>query len=221
MKLFSLFFILLLLLLPGCSRVIDWGKSNFYQGIDLGEETVIVEAKKYVRSVFVYNQIDSEVRFSALWLSDTVLQAYAQLKSRRYGMCNYDQILYEEYKKYTGKIAFYALSLRSFPLGKSDSVWVTFLTVGGMVVPPLNIKKIELTSEYKLLFGKHLTSFRVAYLVTFDSSSVAHWAYKNMKITMHFRSINKEALLVWNELNSSPSRHSKNRHKKRLGLDAI
>ena len=72
-----------LLLLSGCGRIIDWGKTNFYQGEEM--PSFSQEVKPFLRSVTIYDQLETKAWFDLLWLSDEVRTAYAKLHVERMG----------------------------------------------------------------------------------------------------------------------------------------
>ena len=73
----------MLVLLPGCGRLVDWGKNNFYQGDQV--DNYRCDIKPYIRSVTIYDQFTTRATFDALWLSDEVRLAYVDLHVSRQG----------------------------------------------------------------------------------------------------------------------------------------
>src|SRR5437762_11661542 len=83
MKIHVLYSIALLLLLPSCGRIIDWGERNFMQAPSL--QAQITQAQEYIRSVTMYDQLSTRARFDVLWLSDDVRINYANLYALKFG----------------------------------------------------------------------------------------------------------------------------------------
>lgn len=192
-----------IVLLPGCGRVIDWGKNTFYQGdivpIDASK------AQKNIRSIAVYDQFTTRAIFDALLLSDEVRMVYTDMYARKSGK-NEDQYKaflrrqLEENKHY---ISFYVLSLYEKPLGESTSEWNIFLQVdtrsGDLV--PVEVRSVEIPAEYRLLFGKKFNRFKVAYSVKFatkDAEDAAIITDDTRAISLIFRALDKEVKLTWN-----------------------
>src|SRR5438105_4607940 len=78
-----LFLTLLLVLLSGCTPIIEWGKKAFYQGDCL--ELNIDCARTYIRSISAYDQFATIARFDVLWLSPEVRKIYIDLLIRTTG----------------------------------------------------------------------------------------------------------------------------------------
>src|SRR5256885_1090812 len=74
---------LLLSVMPGCWRAVDWAKSNFYQVIVLDQQSIPVDL--YIKSVRIHDQLSLRATFDALWLSDEIRAAYVDLYTMRYG----------------------------------------------------------------------------------------------------------------------------------------
>src|SRR5438445_5826181 len=73
----------IVLLLPGCGRLIDWGTKTFNQSPSI--ESNITAAQKYIRSVTTYDQLTTRARFDVLWLSDAVRKNYTNLFTAKFG----------------------------------------------------------------------------------------------------------------------------------------
>src|SRR6266481_4121130 len=67
--------IMMILLLPSCGRVIDWGTRTFVQTPTI--DASVAAAQEYIRSVTSYDQLTTRARFDVLWLSDDVRTNYA------------------------------------------------------------------------------------------------------------------------------------------------
>jgi len=191
---------LLLSVMPGCWRAVDWAKSNFYQGTCLDQSDICVDL--YIKSVRVHDLLSVRATFDALWLSDDVRTAYVDLHTMRYGksyaqrnalLC--DQL--EENKEY---ISFYLLSSYEVPLQGDQVEWGLFLHSNGQNFTPIEIKEVDLTPEYRAFFGKKFNQFKIAYVVRFnawDSEGQSLLTLCSKKMALYFRSMNKEARLEW------------------------
>lgn len=189
-----------ILILPGCGRIVDWAKESFYQGQDLNDYKTA--PREFLRSITVYDQFETVGMFDALWLSDPVRTAYAQLYSCRQGKSSEHEKAFlrrqlEENKHY---IVFYVLSLYSKPLDAEDALWSLFLDVDGSRYVPTEIKAVELAPEYKFFFGKRFSKFKVPYLIRFNVCDIENKPIiteGTQIVRLIFRSVEKEAELLW------------------------
>jgi hypothetical protein len=225
MKFFSAtssFFIIVLCLLglPGCgSRIMNWGKTTFYQGCDIVVDTTV--ADNAIRSISVYDQLTTRGHFDALLLSDEVRKLYAHIFAHKQGK-SHDQYIsflrrqWEENKHY---ISFYVLTSYGQPLGDQHSEWIAFLKVGDREVAPIEVKSVDLSAEYRLLFGTKFNRFKVAYSLKFNRTDLADFADDNYeqqialgpdKIVLVFRSLDKEVSLCWDNKNGKDNKSGKN-----------
>ena len=192
--------ILLILVLPGCGKLIDWGQSNFYQGDQLSNYSCGVEP--YIRSVTIYDQFTTKAAFDAVWLSDEVRETYVQLHSLRLAKDEDRQnaLLRRQLEENNHYISFYVFSLHEVKLGDTESEWSLFLKVGDTYYHSIEIKEIELPYEYQIFFGKAWNRFKVPYLVRFgsqDSNEMPLVTDETDSISLYFRSANKEHAFVW------------------------
>lgn len=198
-QLHSIFFLSLIVLLPSCGRVIDWGMSNFYQGEERVYERSIIS--KYLRSKRIYDQLDTVGMFDALWLSPPVRTLYADMVSGVHGKNEerHNAFLRRQLEEARHFISFYVLSTYGIPLGDSTSQWVITLRINGVYYTPIELRAVELPLEYKSLFGDHFNRFKLPYLIKFDARDIEGNSLLNYAddIAIVFRSIDKEAVLVW------------------------
>ncbi|MGB8366984.1 MAG: hypothetical protein WCD44_01365 [Candidatus Babeliales bacterium] len=186
--------------LCSCGKLVKWGESNFYQGEELLTEQPIVQ--QYIRSTTVYDQFTTCAIFDALWLSDEVRGAYADLYAVRYGK-NEEQkkvFLRRQLEENRHFITFYVLSLYEVPLGDSTAEWSLFLNIDNENYIPTEIKSIDLAPEYIEFFGKKFTRFKVAYQVKFDAQDIEDNLLLSPdvgKFSLCFRSVNKGTKLTW------------------------
>src|SRR5579863_8093020 len=146
----------LLLLLPGCGRVIDWVEDSFKQAPLL--ETQCGVSEKYIKSITLYDQFTTRAKFDALWLSDEVREFYVDLFTLKFGKTVEQKkaLLRRQLEENNHFISFYVLSLYEAPLGDPMSEWALFLHIDGKNYSPIEMKTVELSPEYVCLFGKKL-----------------------------------------------------------------
>ncbi|MFC1842279.1 hypothetical protein ACFLYU_01340 [Candidatus Dependentiae bacterium] len=191
----------LLSILPGCGKIYDWGKDNFYQGQEV--ENNMEVARSYIKSKRVYNQFTIVGQFDALWLSDEARKNYANIYCCRHGKTQEQAhvFLRRQLEENNHFVAFYVLSLSDIILGDKDSVWSVSLEVGDGSFKPVKIKTIELSPEYIDIFGKKYNKFKDVYLIYFNAKDVEDKyiiSDTTDPITLLFRSVDKEVELVWN-----------------------
>jgi len=186
--------------LCNCGKLVNWGKSNFYQGeLFLNRQSIV---ERYIRSKIIYDQFTTRAAFDVLWLSDEVRSAYADLYGLRYGK-NEDQkkvFLRRQLEENRHFITFYVLSLYEVPIGDTNAEWSIFLRVKNNNYLPTEIKSIDLVPEYIEFFGEKFTRFKVAYQVKFDAKDVEDnllFSSNVDQFSIYFRSIDKGTELTW------------------------
>jgi hypothetical protein len=199
-KVHVLYSIALVLLLPGCGRIIDWGERNFMQAPSL--ESNITQAQSYIRSVTMYDQLTTCARFDVLWLSQPVRINYANLYALKFGKTEEQKkvFLRRQLEENNHFISFYVLSLYEYPLGDSSSEWTLFLNIDDKNYSPIEIKAVELSPEYMYIFGKKYNRFKVPYSVKFDAKDVNDQFLitpETKNITLYARSLKSEVTFVW------------------------
>jgi hypothetical protein len=192
--------VLLLLLLPSCGKLIDWGKERYNTVSYINYDRTL--AQKYLRSIITYDQLTTEAYFDALWLSDEVRAAYVDLFVLKFGKTEEQQKIFlrRQYEENNHFISFYVLSLYENPLGEPLSEWTPFLRIDEVNYQPIEIKVVDLSPEYIYLFGKKYNRFKVAYSVKFDAKDIEDEFLitpDTQKIDLYFRSAQKEAILSW------------------------
>jgi hypothetical protein len=200
MKIHALYMVVLILLLPSCGRIIDWGERNFAQVPSLQAE--ITQAQKYIRSVTMYDQLTTAARFDALWLSDDVRFNYANLYALKFGKTEEQKkvFLRRQLEENNHFLTFYILSLYEYPLGDTSSEWTLFLNIDGKNYSPIEIKAVELAPEYMYIFGKKYNKFKVPYGVKFDAKDINDQFLitpETKNITLYCRSLKSEVTFVW------------------------
>jgi hypothetical protein len=200
MKVSGIYILALIVLLPSCTRVIDWGERTFAQAPSLQAE--VEQAQKYIRSVTMYDQLTTRARFDALWLSDDVRTNYANLYALKFGKTEEQKkvFLRRQLEENNHFITFYVLSLYEHPLGDSSSEWTLFLKINDKNYAPIEVKAIELSPEYIHIFGKKYNRFKVPYSIKFDAKDINEQflitpEIKNM--ILYCRSLHSEVTFVW------------------------
>jgi hypothetical protein len=190
----------LLVLLPGCGKMVDWVSDSFTQVSPLDVHCDVVE--KYSKSITTYDQLTTVAKFDALWLSHEVRQVYVDLFALKFGKTEEQKraLLRRQFEENNHFISFYVLSLYEYPLGDTHSAWTLFLTIGNKNYAPIEVKAVELSPEYMCMFGKKFNRFKVAYSVKFDAKNIDDLPLINDNTTdmkLVFRSVKKEAILTW------------------------
>jgi hypothetical protein len=197
----KLWLVLMVFILPGCGRLIDWGKSRLYQGSPIAFDHTPVE--DYLRWVTAYDQFTTIGSFDALWLTDPVRTVYARENSFREGKSaeHYKAFLRRQLEENNHYISFYVLSSHETPLGDPFSEWKVFLTVDDHVFYPTECKAVDLPYEYKVLLKKRLNLFKESYILTFNAKMADDTpiiAPSTQAVVLHFRRSDKEVTLTWN-----------------------
>jgi hypothetical protein len=188
-----------IILLPNCGRVVDWGMSNFYQGEERKYDRSVVN--QYMRSKHVYSQLTTVGMFDVLWLAPEVRTLYAQMVSNVYGKNEekHNAFLRRQLEEARRFVSFYIISSYGLSLGDSQSQWVITLRINDTYYTPIDFKAVELPLEYKSMFGDRLNRFKLPYLIRFDARDIEDKSLLDNanKIELVFRSVDKEAVLVW------------------------
>ncbi len=196
----KIFFIIMVCVLPGCGRIIDWGKSNFYQGdnVAFSHEPI----KKFIKSVTIYDQLQTLAHFDALWLSDAVRTTYSHMHVGRMGKDSekYKAFLRRQLEENNHFISFYILTTHDIKLGAPESHWSLFLNINGVDYAPFELKEIELPYEYQQIFGSLWNRFKVPYILKFrltdeNEQSILDGDVK--KLALYARCLQKEHIFTW------------------------
>jgi hypothetical protein len=192
-----------LMLLPSCGRIIDWASSAFYQGERLRKEISV--AGRHLRTVTVYDQFTTIARVDALWLSAEVKKSYAKAYALQHGKTEEERNIFlrrqlEENNHY---ISFFVLSLNDMILEDKYTPWNLFLQIDDVCsyYHPVEIKQIDIDPEYAMLLCHKVNKFKTTYLVRFakkDADDNPLITAGSTKMTLHIRSVEREALLEWN-----------------------
>jgi len=194
------FMVVMILMLPGCGRMIDWGKRTFIQTPVVDADSTI--AQEYIRSVTSYDELSTRARFDALWLSDDVRINYVDLYALKFGKTEEQKKIFlrRQLEENNHFISFYVLSLYEHPLGDTGSEWTLFLTIDDKNYSPIEVKVVELSPEYIHIFGKKYNRFKVPYSVKFDAKDINDnflITPETKKMTLHGKSLKAEVTFVW------------------------
>jgi len=190
----------LLLLLPGCGRVVDWVQDTFPQISPIDTQVDTIE--KYSKSLTIYDQFTTVAKFDVMWLADEVRELYVDLFALKYGKTVEQKkiLLRRQLEENNHFISFYVLSLYEVPLGDTFSEWALFLHINGKNYAPIEVKTVELSPEYIGMFGKKFNRFKVVYSVKFDAKDIEDQLLitpETTEMKLYFRSTNKEVVFVW------------------------
>ncbi len=193
-------FLVAMLFLPGCSKIVQWGKDSFAQGQKVPDYTVV--PREYIRSAIIYDQFKTQALFDVLWLSDEVRNAYVDTHIMRTGKSSEQKelLLRRELEENNHYVTFYVLSLHSISLIDPQPLWITSLKVDDEVYQPVEIKYIDISPEYILFFGKKMSGFKVAYQLKFDAHTVDGdpiLSEGDHILKLYFRSPEKELYVTW------------------------
>jgi hypothetical protein len=203
LRIHSLLLIGIIVLLPGCTTIVNWGKKNLYQGIDFYQDYSI--PRSFVRSIKAYDQFSTFAHFDVLWLSEEVRNAYVATFVRASGKREEqkNQLLKLQKDELKHFITFYVVTPQDTILNIENSPWHIFLSVDELTFDPIEIKEIELNSIYKSFFGKLYNRFKIVYQIKFEARDL----YDNpliisttQAIELHFKKLHKEILLRWDLL---------------------
>jgi len=191
--------------MPGCGRLIDWGKQEVEQGTDLEKDVKV--AKDHVRSSRVYDQFTLLGAFDSLWLSDEVRDVYAHLYSLKHGRTQEEKKIFlrRQLEENNHFISFYLLSSADIVIGEKDSDWTILLQIDDYNFVPTEFKTVDLSPEHKSMFGKHFNKFKTAYILQFNAKDVEDISLiqsTTKEISLVFRTVDKEVLHTW-DLDSS------------------
>jgi len=190
-----------IIFLPGCNRIVNWGKSNVFQG-----QKIKYTAEKnpsYIRSIVLYDQLKTLATFDALWLSDPVRTAYVDMVSLRTAAFPVEKkaLLAAELLRNKNKITFYFLASYFITVGGLCDDWAVFLRIDNNNYQLEKISKVELLPEYKYFLRKVFSkkfkiSYEVSFLLPYEKQVEIFTEGKHV-IQLVFRSTQKEVLLSW------------------------
>lgn len=219
-KLYSVWILIVLVMIPSCGRVIDWGKDNFYQGADKENFSDVV--RPFIRSVTIYSQLETEANFDVVWLNDQVRTAYAYLHNIRQGK-DEEQLrafLRRQLEENHHYLTFYVLSTYEIPLTTEKSHWSFFLRLDNQDYLPFEIKEVTLPYEYQIFFGRKWNRFKVPYIIRFHTENqdeVPIITDQTKQISLIARSAQKEHAFIWQLKNEEAKKiiHQKRKVRKK------
>lgn len=161
--------VLMLLLFPGCSQVMRWGKEQVPQikKIQFRRSFLI----PYLKSTALYDSFILVISVDAIYLSSTVRLRSIELTVERNGLseAQHEQMRKQAQEEVKQTISFYVLLPYTINITR-NSPWSFHLGVGDRTYAPLSIKKVDLSPEYRRFFGLIYTRFKTPYLLTFTAS---------------------------------------------------
>ena len=85
-------------------------------------------------------------------------------------------------------------------IGEKDSDWTILLKIGDYNFVPTEFKTVDLSPEYKSIFGKEFTRFKTAYLLQFNAKDIEGISLimpEIDEISLLFRTVEKQVLHTW------------------------
>ncbi len=161
--------LIIVMLLPGCGgNLVDWGKKTFVQSKKQKDSSDKI--KSYVKQINLYDQLNTVGLFDALWLSDEVRRFYAEKYAAMTGKTEDETMtmLRRLYKANAHAISLYVLTPYDVVFAVKPVEWGVYLEVDDKKYQPVFIKKCELPSQYKALFGTRFNAHKQPYEVKFD-----------------------------------------------------
>lgn len=197
---FFLLFSFSLMTAPGCGRLIDWGKSSIEQGENIKKESLT--GTDHIISSRIYDQFLLVGAFDSLWLTDDVREAYADLYVLKRGRTDVEKkvFLRRQLEENNHFISFYILSVADIVIGEKDSAWTVLLRIGEYNFVPTEFKAVELSPEYRSIFGKKFNRFKTAYIVRFNAKDIEERPLIQPDtdvVSLVFRTVNKEVVQSW------------------------
>lgn len=200
MYIYRIGMVIYLIGLSGCGHIIRWAEGNFYQGENMVPLTKIPQ--QAIRSVCIHNQFTIAATIEAMWLSDEVRTAYAEVYGIKNGKSDAmtKAFLRRQLEENKHFISFYVLTNFSLSIGDQNNKWAIFLQSGDAILSPNEIRVTELTPEFQIFFGKRFNRFKSIYLVKFNAKTAEGKPFitdTSQTMELYFRSIEKEAVLSW------------------------
>lgn len=217
----------LTVLFHGCVPYYKLSKSEFPQPKDLEIKQLAV-ANQYLKSANVYDKYTTLAIFDALWLSDSVRDAYVNLNSQKTGKSQTakEALLNRQIEENKHWISFYVLAdiRQQFngTMNEKSPLWSVYLDLGqDKKVEPESVKEVDLDSEYLFFFGQRFNSFKTAYLVQFPAVDVDGVNYLTgcEVVKLAIRSVDKSCELIWNLNDIQKSLANISKSKKKVKKD--
>lgn len=191
---------LFLFLLPGCGRIVDWGKESVDQGTDLCPN--LCAARDQIKSSRVYDQFTLIGSFDSLWLNDMVREVYSDLYALKHGRTAEEEKIFlrRQLEENNHFISFYVISASNFVLGEKNSEWTVLLKLGEHYFVPTELKVVELAPEYAAIFGKKFNQFKTVYILRFNAKDIEDFSLiqpDTESVNLVFRTVKKEVVHSW------------------------
>lgn len=170
----SAWFILVLLLLPGC-RGMRWAEEHFVQGEELaGAKSAREVVRDTVRSAQIYHEFDTVGLFDVLFLSPAVRQAYVDTYAAKYSLSREakEKMEHEQRNDFEHNLSFIVMGYmpeNTMPIGDDKSLWSIVLKGTDKALKPRSSKSYELNPEYEYFLKDKVSKHKYIYLVKFDA----------------------------------------------------
>ncbi len=194
--------VLTLGLVPGCIKYHRTLPTEFPQGEKKKDYSLVTAA--YVKSAKVYDQFSTQAIFDALWLSDDVRVAYANMYCSKRGKSADDTEAFMTRQREENKhwVMLYVLAdvrdRQKTSLSDKNAPWTFYLKMGDYMASPISVKEVELEPEYQALFGKQYNMFKTAYAVKFPvREETEKTEEKSSAVHLIIESVNKSVTLTW------------------------
>lgn len=200
------FLVCICLLLTSCHRFINWSRETFNQGCKINTESCLREARRYLRTIKVYDQLETVGIFDALLLSKDTEKYYVNIHAQKNNLDEIDfELLLNDRLNKVEKVAVFLILIQEpkgcgLDLDKEKSFWKVKMNSAVGAYAPRLIKKIALPCEYELIFGKRFNIFKNVYLVEFDiyDSDGRNILELSDYLTLCFSSLKSKVFLRWN-----------------------
>lgn len=204
----------LTLLLPGCVKYYELSTTEFNQGSEVTQKTLLT--KNFVRSIKLYDQFETVASFDALWLSPDVRSSYAKRFCSKRGKddATLQAIENRQLEETNHWVGFYVLAdirtKHNISLNEKNAAWTFYLTINDKIkVDPISIKEVELEPEYQEIFGHRFNNFKTAYLMKFPAYGLDNKPYittPTPSLKLHACGPQREGYALWNRFSCSQTK---------------
>ncbi|MGC2310365.1 MAG: hypothetical protein WA432_01950 [Candidatus Babeliaceae bacterium] len=193
--------------LLSCSRYVRYAKCTFQQATKYHDSLKV--ARQFIRSSYVYDQLNTVALFDILWLSRTVRMSYIDLYAHHWNLPQ-DTVknLKEQAEQDLQKVMVFYLLLAPdsdeniISINNTFSRWSVILQINDKKYYPRDMRlEDKLTPEYKAIFGNLDSIHKRVYLVTFDAYDELHQPLINEKtqsFTLLLQATTYATSVCWN-----------------------
>lgn len=192
----------LLLIFSGCKRYIEWAHTTIPQGTF--SPVLMQPPPGHIVAAYVYDQFATLGLFDVMWLGPQIRERYALLYAYKYQLTPalLDEFKRRQIEETRQHISFYLLvgGQAGEGLEKEAQNWSIRLLIDGVAYAPVHLAPVELPLEYRCLFGRRFTRFRIPYQAKFDAHDVHGKQLitnDTKKLVMVLRCVSKEVTLEW------------------------